>query len=174
MIREIRKIGDPVLRKKAKKVEKVSKDTQKLLDDMIATMRKAKGMGLAAPQVGISQRIAVVEVEKEDAGQVDASETVLYQLINPEVVKQSEDTWEHQEGCLSIPGWRGDVERPNKIVVRALDRDGNRIKIEAEGMLARALMHEIDHLDGVLYIDKLVSPDRVWRVDEDATEDVEG
>lgn len=174
MIREIRKIGDPVLRKKAKKVEKVSKDTQKLLDDMIATMRKAKGMGLAAPQVGISQRIAVVEVEKEDAGQADAGETVLYQLVNPEVVKQSEDTWEHQEGCLSIPGWRGDVERPNKIVVRALDRDGNRIKIEAEGMLARALMHEIDHLDGVLYIDKLVSPDRVWRVDEDATEDVEG
>jgi peptide deformylase len=186
MIRAIRKIGDPVLRKKAKKVEKISKDTQKLLDDMIETMHKANGMGLAAPQVGISQRIAVVEVPKEPAGETGdkapknagdtpaPAELVLYQLINPEVVKQSDDTWEHQEGCLSIPGWRGDVERPNKIVVRALDRAGNRVKIEAEGMLARALLHEIDHLDGVLYIDKLVSPDRVWRVDEDATEDAEG
>jgi peptide deformylase len=175
MIREIRKIGDPVLRKKAKKVEKISKDTQKLLDDMIETMHKANGMGLAAPQVGISQRIAVVEVPQEASENTDEAPAVVrYQLVNPEVVKQSEDTWEHQEGCLSIPGWRGDVARPNKIVVRALDRDGNRIKIEAEGMLARALLHEIDHLDGVLYIDKLVSPDRVWRVDEDATEDVEG
>jgi peptide deformylase len=175
MIREIRKIGDPVLRKKAKKVEKISKDTQKLLDDMIETMRKANGAGLAAPQIGISQRIAVVEVPQDTPETTeDAPAIVQYQLVNPEVVKQSEDTWEHQEGCLSIPGWRGDVARPNKIVVRALDRDGNRIKIEAEGMLARALLHEIDHLDGVLYIDKLVSPDRVWRVDENATEDAEG
>lgn len=176
MIREIRKIGDPVLRKKTKKVEKISKDTQKLLDDMVETMHKANGMGLAAPQVGVSLRVAVVEVPKDAAekSEEEKAGTVQYQLVNPEVVKQSEDTWEHQEGCLSIPGWRGDVERPNKIVVRALDRAGNRIKIEAEGMLARALLHEIDHLDGVLYIDKLVSPDRVWRVNEDATEDVEG
>lgn len=176
MIREIRKIGDPVLRKKTKKVEKISKDTQKLLDDMVETMHKANGMGLAAPQVGVSLRVAVVEVPKDAAekSEEEKAGTVQYQLVNPEVVKQSDDTWEHQEGCLSIPGWRGDVERPNKIVVRALDRAGNRIKIEAEGMLARALLHEIDHLDGVLYIDKLVSPDRVWRVNEDATEDVEG
>jgi peptide deformylase len=175
MIREIRKIGDPVLRKKAKKVEKISKDTQKLLDDMIETMHKANGMGLAAPQVGISQRIAIVEVPRDEIDKnAEAGAVVQYQLINPEVMKQSEDTWEHQEGCLSIPGWRGDVVRPSKIVVRALDREGNRLKIEAEGMLARALLHEIDHLDGVLYIDKLVSPDRVWRVDEDATEDAEG
>ena len=173
MIREIRKIGDPVLRKKAKKVEKISKDTHKLLDDMVETMHKANGMGLAAPQVGVSLRVAVVEVPKDAAEKEDAG-TVQYQLVNPEVAKQSEDTWEHQEGCLSIPGWRGDVARPNKIVVRALDRDGNRLKIEAEGMLARALLHEIDHLDGVLYIDKLIAPDRVWRVNEDATEDAEG
>lgn len=162
------------MRKKAKKVEKISKDTHRLLDDMIETMHKANGMGLAAPQVGISQRIAVVEVPKESPDKDEAGAVVLYQLVNPEVMKQSEDSWEHQEGCLSIPGWRGDVARPNRIVVRALDREGNRIKIEAEGMLARALLHEIDHLDGVLYIDKLISPDRVWRVDEDATEDAEG
>jgi peptide deformylase len=163
MVRQIRKIGDPILRKKAKKVEKVTKDIQKLLDDMLETMRRANGMGLAGPQVGVSQRIAVVETEKKD--DVPGS-GVTYTLINPEVVKLSEETWQHQEGCLSIPGWRGDVERPLKVVVRALDRQGNRQKIEAEGIVARAILHEIDHLDGVLYIDKLVSPDRVWRVEE--------
>jgi len=170
MVREIRKIGDPVLRKKAKKVEKINKDTLKLLDDMRETMRSVHGAGLAAPQVGVSQRVALVEVpQKEDI----PGSGVLYELINPEVVKQFDDTWEHQEGCLSIPGWRGDVSRPIKIVVRAQDRTGTRIKHEVEGHIARAFLHEIDHLDGVLYIDKLVSPDRVWRVNEDADEDLE-
>lgn len=170
MVREIRKIGDPILRKKAKKVEKITRETHKLLDDMLETMHQANGQGLAAPQIGISQRIAVVEVPKKD--DIPGS-GVVYTLINPEVIKQSEETWEHQEGCLSIPGWRGDVSRPCRVVVRALDRDGNRVKIEAEGHVARAFLHEIDHLDGVLYIDKLVSPDRVWRVNEDATEDLD-
>lgn len=170
MIREIRKIGDPILRKKAKKVEKITKDTLRLLDDMVETMHAAHGQGLAAPQVGVSQRIAIVEVPRSD--DIPGSGT-LYTLINPEVLMQSEDTWEHQEGCLSIPGWRGDVARPYRIVVRALDRDGRRVKIEAEGHVARAFLHEIDHLDGILYIDKLVSPDRVWRVSETATEDLE-
>lgn len=170
MIKEIRKIGDPVLRKKAKKIDKITKDTLRLLDDMLETMHKANGQGLAAPQIGVSQRIAVVEVPKND--DIPGS-GVVYILINPEVIKKSDDTWEHQEGCLSIPGWRGDVERPTRVVVRALDREGNRVKLEAEGHVARAFLHEIDHLDGVLYIDKLISPDRVWRVNEDATEDLE-
>lgn len=170
MIREIRKIGDPILRKKAKKVEKITKDTLRLLDDMVETMHAAHGQGLAAPQVGVSQRIAIVEVPQSD--DIPGSGT-LYTLINPEVLMQSDDTWEHQEGCLSIPGWRGDVVRPYRIVVRALNRDGRRVKIEAEGHVARAFLHEIDHLDGILYIDKLVSPDRVWRVNETATEDLE-
>ena len=135
---------------------------------MLETMHKASGQGLAAPQIGVGQRIAVVEVPKKD--DIPGS-GVTYTLINPEVVKLSDETWEHQEGCLSIPGWRGDVARPERVVVRALDRDGNRVKHEIEGHVARAFLHEIDHLDGVLYIDKLVSPDRVWRVNEDATED---
>jgi peptide deformylase len=170
MIREIRKIGDPILRRKAKKVDKVTRDTKRLIDDMLETMRAASGQGLAAPQIGIGQRVAVVEVPRSDNV---AGSGVTYALVNPEIVTTSDDTWEHQEGCLSIPGWRGDVARPFRAVVRALDRDGNRIKIEVEGHVARTFLHEIDHLDGVLYIDKLVSPDRVWRVNEDATEDLE-
>ncbi len=170
MIRQIRKIGDPILRKKSTKVDRVTKETIRLLDDMAETMRAAHGQGLAAPQIGVGQRVAIVFVpQTEDI----PGSGVLYELINPEVVKSSDDTWEHQEGCLSIPGWRGDVSRAQKIVVRAIDRAGNRVKHEVEGHVARAFLHEIDHLDGVLYIDKLISPDRVWRVNEDADEDLE-
>jgi peptide deformylase len=163
MVREIRKIGDPVLRRKAKKVEKVTKDTQKLIDDMLETMRAAHGLGLAAPQVGVQQRVAVVEVQTQDD---DPDSTVVYTLVNPEVIKESTETWQSQEGCLSIPGWRGEVERPMHVTVKALDRAGNRIKLDLEGWPARAVLHEIDHLDGVLFIDKLVAPDRIWRVKE--------
>ena len=170
MIREIRKIGDPVLRRKAKKVEKVNKDTQKLLDDMVETMRAGHGAGLAAPQVGILQRVLVVEIEADE--KVPGS-GVTYALVNPEIVHRSEETWENQEGCLSIPGWRGEVERPYRIVIKAQDRAGARVKIEAEGWVARALQHEIDHLDGVLFIDKLTAPDRVWRVEEGKEEETE-
>jgi peptide deformylase len=171
MIRPIRRIGDPVLRKKAAKVEKITRDTQKLIDDMIDTMHKAQGLGLAAPQIGVSQRIAVVEIEElDEQGQL---QTRLYTFVNPEIVRRSEETWEHAEGCLSIPGWRGDVERPLTITVKALDRSGARQRFEASGMLARAIQHELDHLDGVLYIDKLIAPDRIWQVNENAAADDE-
>lgn len=163
MVREIRKIGDPVLRRKAKKVEKVTRDVQKLVDDMVETMHAAHGLGLAAPQIGILQRVAVVEIEASDS--VPGS-GMIYALINPEIVKVSEAKWVNQEGCLSIPGWRGDVERPVSITIKALDRSGNRIKLEVEGWVARAFQHEVDHLDGVMFIDKLVTPDRMWRVKE--------
>ena len=168
MVREIRKIGDPVLRRKAKKVEKVSKDTQKLIDDMLETMRAAHGMGLAAPQVGVSQRVAVVELEQKEE---NPGSGVVYALVNPEIIKQSDETWENQEGCLSIPGWRGDVERPMHITIKALDRSGNRIKLDLEGWVARAVQHEIDHLDGIMFIDKLIAPDRIWRVKEGEEEE---
>lgn len=171
MVRNIRKIGDPVLRKKAVKIDKISRETHKLIADMLETMRAAHGLGLAAPQVGVAQRLAVVEISELDGEGNPHTRTFV--LINPEVVKASEESWENPEGCLSIPGWRGVVQRPSKITVKALDRDGNRVKIDAEGMLARAIQHEIDHLDGVLYIDKLVAPDRVWQVDEDGAGDAE-
>jgi peptide deformylase len=166
MIREIRKIGDPVLRKKANKVEKITKDTLRLLDDMVETMRSVRGLGLAAPQVGVSLRAVVIEIAQPPVGDAPPALKVYY-LINPEIVKRFEETDDAPEGCLSIPGWRGEVTRNSRVVVKALDRSGERIKFEADGVLARALQHEVDHLDGVLYIDKLVAPDRVWRVNED-------
>jgi peptide deformylase len=168
MLRQIRKIGDPVLKKKAAKIDKVSADTRKLIADLIETMHSVHGIGLAAPQVGVSQRLAIVEVADPAAG--DPLATKLTVLINPEIVKTSADTWVAPEGCLSIPGWRGEVERPYQITVKSLDRDGNRVRFDADGMYARAIQHEIDHLDGVLYLEKLVAPDRVWQVDENAPE----
>jgi peptide deformylase len=167
MVREIRKIGDPVLRRKAKKVEKVTKEIQTLIDDMLETMRAAPGQGLAAPQVGVLQRVVVVEAVLDEK---EPDKKVVYTLVNPEVVKRSEDTWQAAEGCLSIPGWNGEVERPMSITVKALDRMGNRVKLDLQGWPARAMQHEIDHLDGVLYLDKLVAPDRIWRANENEGE----
>jgi peptide deformylase len=165
MLRKIRLIGDPVLRKKARKVEKVTKDQQKLIDDLIETMHNAEGVGLAAPQVGVSARIAVVEVPKDDQ---EPGSGITHVLVNPEITQRSTETEERNEGCLSIPGWIGEVTRSLRITVKAMDRQGNRIKLEAEGYLARAIQHELDHLDGVLYVDKLVAPDRIWRVEAQA------
>lgn len=163
MIRKVKKIGDPVLRKRANKVDKITKDIHKLIDDMVETMHHHMGIGLAAPQIGISQRIAVVALEEREdvpgSGQ-------LYTLINPEILKASPEKSVEQEGCLSIPGWRGQVERPHKVIIKAMDRNGNRVKHEVEGWLARAMLHEIDHLEGVMYIDKLIAPDKIWPVDE--------
>jgi peptide deformylase len=169
MVRDIKKIGAPVLRRKAKKVEKVTKDVQKLIDDMIETMHSAHGLGLAATQVGVLQRVAIIEIEADE--KVPGSGKI-YALVNPEIVKVSEETWVNQEGCLSIPGWRGEVERPMSITVKALDRSGNRIKLDVEGWVARAFQHEVDHLNGVMFIDKLVAPDRMWRIKE-GEEDIE-
>lgn len=141
---------DDVLRKKAKPVTKVNAAIRKLLDDMIETMWDAPGIGLAAPQVGVSKRVIVVDPA---AGEEGAPPPL--QLINPEIVKAEGNCHlTGGEGCLSIPGWRGDVDRSFKIQVVALDRQGKKVYIDAEGILSIILQHEIDHLDGVLFIDK--------------------
>jgi peptide deformylase len=168
MIRNVKKIGDPVLRKKASKIEKITRDQQKIIDDMIETMRDQQGIGLAAPQIGVSQRIIVVELDQSE--DVPGS-GVVYALVNPEISKPSEEKWVAEEGCLSIPGWRGEVERAQKITVKAMNRDGQRVKLELEGWVARAMQHEVDHLDGVLYIDKLISPERIWQIKDNAKEE---
>jgi methionyl-tRNA formyltransferase len=142
-ILEIRKFGDPVLRKASRPVPRVNNAVRKILDDMLETMRNASGAGLAAPQVGISKRIVIVDI----------GEGPLF-LVNPEIVSVSEETQIGVEGCLSFPGYIGEVERPLKITVKALDRDGHDVWVDAEGYLARACCHEIDHLDGVLYTDR--------------------
>ena len=170
---DIKVIDDPVLRRKAKKVAKVTPELRQLIDDMIETMRDAPGVGLAAPQVGVSERVIVVEYaeepEEEDA---PPPKKKLYGLINPEIVWASDEKVDGTEGCLSIPGWLGDVSRHEAIAVKALNRSGQKVKINAEGWLARIFQHEIDHLDGVLYIDRLVSPDTLRRV-EPGQEEVE-
>jgi peptide deformylase len=150
-VRPILVVGNPVLRQKAKRVSRVDQSIQKLIDDMIETMRAAPGVGLAAPQVGVPLRVAVIEV--------DEKVTV---IVNPEIVKLSGE-YELDEGCLSVPGYWGRLRRAEKVTVKAKDRNGKDFRITAEGLLAQALQHEIDHLDGLLYIDRMESLDELKR-----------
>ncbi len=161
-IRKIVELGDEKLRKHAKPVEKFDLRLRILLKDMADTMYKASGVGLAAPQVGILRRAVVVDVGDE--------ESRLFELVNPEIIA-FEGEQEGPEGCLSIPGRSGIVKRPNKVTVRAQDSRGNPIEITAEGFLARAFCHEIDHLDGILYIDKMER--EIFPEDEEAEEETE-
>jgi len=144
-LREIRKDGDSVLRKVCRPVEDINEKILSLLDDMAETMYDANGVGLAAPQIGILKRIVVIDVDEE-----------LIELINPEIIEQS-GKQVNQEGCLSIPGMYGDVERPAKVKVKAISRDGKEVEYSASGYLAIAMCHEIDHLDGILYKDKAIN-----------------
>ena len=144
-IREIRKKGDEVLRKKSKPVKEINDRTNQLIDDMLETMYNAEGVGLAAPQVGILRRICVIDVGE---GPIV--------LINPEKIEESAEQIQAAEGCLSIPGIYGEVKRPERVVVKALDREGKSFTVEGTGMLARALCHEMDHLDGILFEDKVI------------------
>lgn len=143
-IRNIRKIGDEILTKKSREVQVIDQRVIELLDDMAETMKQADGVGLAAPQVGILKRVVVIDV----------GDGVL-ELINPVIVSVG-GTQRAVEGCLSVPGKYGEVIRPAKIVVNALDRHGNGFEVMGEDLLARALSHEIDHLDGELFVDKVV------------------
>ncbi len=143
MIREVIKNGDEVLRKKCHRVEKFDAKLHSLLDDMYETMQDKDGVGLAAPQVGILRRVVVIDVGE---GKIE--------LVNPEIVKTSGEQ-EGQEGCLSCPGVWGDVVRPMKVTVKAQDRYGKEFKIKGQELLARAFCHEIDHLDGILFLDKM-------------------
>lgn len=161
-IRKIVELGDEKLRKHAKPVEKFDLRLRILLKDMADTMYKANGVGLAAPQVGILRRAVVVDVGDE--------ESRLFELVNPEIIA-FEGEQEGPEGCLSIPGRSGIVKRPNKVTVRAQDSRGNPMEITAEGFLARAFCHEIDHLDGILYIDKMER--EIFPEDEEAEEETE-
>lgn len=138
---DIRVLGDPVLRQQTTPVTEVTDEHRRLIDDMFDTMYAAEGIGLAAPQVGRTERIAVVDVHGEK-----------YALVNP-VVVEAEGKEKAEEGCLSIPEVYGEVERATRVVVRALDRDGNPFEVEAAELLARCFQHEIDHLDGKLFVD---------------------
>lgn len=145
-IRTIRTEEDPILRKKSRTVEVIDDKIKTLVEDMIDTMYDADGVGLAAPQIGILKRIAVIDVYDETGVKI---------LINPEVIATEGEQCE-LEGCLSVPGKSGLVKRPTKTTVRAMDLSGKTFEITGEGLLAVALCHEIDHLDGILYTDKVV------------------
>ncbi|HAS05188.1 MAG TPA: peptide deformylase [Dehalococcoidia bacterium] len=133
---------DPVLRQKAKRVPAIDSSVLKLIDDMIETMQQSKGVGLAAPQVGISLRLIVLQMPGEEP----------FAMVNPEIVKKSGEQ-QVTEGCLSVPGYYGELKRADKVTAKGLDRNGKEIRVKATGLLAEALQHEIDHLNGVLYID---------------------
>lgn len=160
-LRKIVTLPDPVLKRKAHTVTKFDKDLKTLLDDMVETMREAPGVGLAAPQIGLSDRIIVVEYyEREEDEEIEDAPKKVWAVINPEIVKTSEETLMGVEGCLSIPGLVGEVERHAEIQVKGMNRQGKPLKIKAKGWLARIFQHEIDHLNGVLFTERAT---RVWR-----------
>ncbi len=159
-VRDIAKYGEPVLRVRCKPVERVTNETRALIADMIETMNAAAGVGLAAPQVRTAERLFVYDVgEGPDA------------IINPELVRQEGEVI-GTEGCLSIPRLNGDVARAEKVVVRGLDRHGKKVRIEATEWLARVFQHEMDHLDGVLFIDRADPATLHWLTEEEEEERV--
>jgi len=140
---------DPRLKKKSRPVETVDADVRQLMDDMLETMYAAPGIGLAAPQVGVLKRVIVLDIDREEV------KTGPLFMANPEIIEASDEDVSYEEGCLSVPEHYSDVVRPAKVKVRYLDRDGARQEMECEGLLATCVQHEIDHLDGILFVDKL-------------------
>ncbi len=170
-LRTIVTLPDPVLRRKARPVSEFGKDLQTLIVDMVDTMRDAPGVGLAAPQVGIGERLIVIEYAEppEEGDEQKEVKPKLYVMANPEIVKTSDETVLGVEGCLSIPGLVGEVERFSMVQVKGLNRRGQPMKVKAEGWLARIFQHEIDHINGVVFPDRAT---RVWKPEPDEEQDL--
>ncbi len=141
--------GDPVLREKAEPIESIDQAAKNLVSDMVDTLKEAQGLGLAAPQIGVSKRVFIVDLSAVDLTQS------LKVFINPEIVETGDEPVELEEGCLSFPGLYQKITRPSTVRVRATDLEGNTFELEADRMLARAILHEFDHLEGVLFIDRM-------------------
>ena len=152
----IRRLPDPVLRQKAKKIPRVDPSVRKLIENMIETMDESSGVGLAAPQVGVSLRLVVIRLPEDNAEEIV--------LINPEIIKTSGER-EIEERCLSIPGYSGKVKRACSVTAKGRNADWKEVRIKADELLAQALEHEIDHLDGILYVDRLESPDKLTKIE---------
>ncbi len=150
-ILEIKKYPEKVLKQKAAAVDRIDGELQRLIDDMIQTMYAAPGIGLAAPQVGVSRRLIVIDVNGREEEEIP-----LIVLINPEI-KAADGEMASEEGCLSLPGYIADVKRAERVLVSGLDRKGKQVEIEGRGLLSRVLQHEIDHLNGMLLIDRISS-----------------
>ncbi len=158
-IKEIQFVPDPILRKVALPVEKITNATKRLLDDMAETMYDAPGIGLAGPQIGELQRLIVMDCSRDD----ETDE--LWQMINPVIIQSSEESSILEEGCLSIPGHSSEVTRPDWVELKFTDKNGKQQEIRAEGLLAACIQHEIDHLNGILFIDHIskLKRDMIWR-----------
>ena len=170
-LRKIVTLPDPVLRRKARAITKFDKDLGPLIDDMVETMREAPGVGLAAPQIGLPERLIVIEYyEREEDEEDEEAPKKVWAVINPEIVKTSEEMLMGVEGCLSLPGLLGEVERYSEVQVKGLNRHGKPMKIKAKGWLARIFQHEIDHLNGVLFPDRAT---RVWQPKQEVEQDQE-
>lgn len=170
MLREIITVGDPRLRKRSRPVQKVTPEIRALINDMIETMDVANGVGLAAVQVGEMVQVIVIETPEDED---DPTSGKLFVVLNPEIIKTGRETEVGVEGCLSVPGYAGEVERATEVVVRGMDRYGKPFRFRPRGYLARVFQHEIDHCNGVLYTDRLVAPDRIWEVKPGEEEQVE-
>lgn len=157
-ILSILNLPEPILRQKSKRVKSIDGSVRKLAGDMIEAMHAASGAGLAAPQVGVPLRVIVVGMPGEED----------FVLINPQIVRRAGERWV-TEGCLSVPGYFGEIQRAQRVTVKGKDLSGKEIRIKAEELLAQALEHEIDHLNGVLYIDHLESKDRLHKVEPEVT-----
>ena len=149
MLRKILTEPDPILRKKCEPLEKVDTDTKKLMDDMLATMYAAPGIGLAAVQVGILKRLVVIDISKGE------EEKKPIFLINPQIIHRSKKTSVYEEGCLSLPGQFAEIERPAECTIKYIDYNGKEKELKADGLLATCIQHEVDHLNGILFIDYL-------------------
>lgn len=165
-VREIVTFPEAVLRQKAKPVEVFDENLRVLIDDMIDTMRDAPGVGLAAPQIGVSQRVIVIEFGDEED---DTIPKQVYVMVNPEITAQSGEMVSGIEGCLSVPGVVGEVDRAQVVTVRGQTREGKPLKIRAQGWLARIFQHEIDHINGVLYPDRA---ENLWQPDPDEMDSI--
>jgi peptide deformylase len=165
---------NPVLREKSRHVRRVTSVQQQLIDDMIETMHNANGIGLAAIQVGVPERVIVVHLpeDPEDEDPLPGSGK-LHVVINPELARRSREMEDGIEGCLSIPGWVGEVTRHHAVTVKGLDRRGKPVRIKAEGLLARVFQHEIDHCEGILFTGHIEDPEKIWPIPEGEEEAAE-
>jgi len=156
---------NPLLRRKSKKVTRFGDGLRKLVSDMFDSMHAAAGLGLAAPQIGVLQRVFIVEMPPEiDEDGQEISPARRYVLVNPEIVRMRGEE-EMEEGCLSVPGFRGLVKRATSVTIRGKQLRGKPVRYQASDLLAQAFQHELDHLDGILYLDRLETADKLWRVD---------
>ncbi len=160
-MRQLRALPDPALRQKAKRVSTIDGSIRQLIDDMVETMQQAQGVGLAAPQVGVYLRVVVLQMPGEE----------VITIINPQVVKRRGER-EVSEACLSVPGYTGEIKRSVSVTVKGQDRKGKAIRLKATDLMAQALEHELDHLNGVLYIDHLESPDKLHKAEPETLDEM--